>query len=311
MLFGLWSSNASVGNIVGALMAAGALGIAGALSGPKEIGVLMVFIGPSALMLLFAYLSFGLTDYPPTTDNARELEEVPPAPPRTPEMPTFEAMLGGLREIWHAFWLPFVARYSLVYACTKGVNYAMFFWLPFYLSEVCHLDPGHADGLSTFYDMGQCIGGVLAGSIVDKFAKGRKSIVITVFLVLAIIPTLALSMKYESVIPITIIIFVAGLLVGGPANLISAAVCADLGSQAESDVTASVSGLVDGVASIGAALTQLAIPLLTNGTSWLWLFVAFTGMLLLAALLLLPVVKKELTSLSMPREGAPHAHVRE
>ncbi|KAF4706934.1 hypothetical protein FOZ63_003710, partial [Perkinsus olseni] len=67
--------------------------------------------------------------------------------------------------------------------------------------------------------------------------------------------------------------------VGGPANLISAAVCADLGSQAdaESNVTASVSGLVDGVASIGAAMTQLAIPVLTTGSSWAWLFVAFTG----------------------------------
>ncbi|EER02655.1 hypothetical protein Pmar_PMAR017238, partial [Perkinsus marinus ATCC 50983] len=37
MLFGLWSSNASVGNIVGALMAAVALGIAGAYSFMKGI----------------------------------------------------------------------------------------------------------------------------------------------------------------------------------------------------------------------------------------------------------------------------------
>ncbi|EER02657.1 conserved hypothetical protein, partial [Perkinsus marinus ATCC 50983] len=194
-------------------------------------------------------------------------------------LPTLEALLRGLGEIWHAFWLPFVARYSLVYACTKGVNYAMFFWLPFYLSEVCELDPGLADGLSVFYDIGQCLGGVIAGSIVDKMAKGKKSIVITSFLLLAVIPILALSLKHSSVVPITVIIFIAGLLVGGPANLISAAVCADLGSQTgiDSNVTASVSGLVDGVASIGAAITQLTIPLLATGSSWAWLFVAFTG----------------------------------
>ncbi|KAF4740099.1 hypothetical protein FOZ63_022248, partial [Perkinsus olseni] len=88
--------------------------------------------------------------------------------------------------------------------------------------------------------------------------------------------------------------------VGGPANLISAAVCADLGSQAdaESNVTASVSGLVDGVASIGAAMTQLAIPVLTTGSSWAWLFVAFTGMLLMAAFLLVPVMRKEMADQS-------------
>ncbi|EER15630.1 hypothetical protein Pmar_PMAR025643, partial [Perkinsus marinus ATCC 50983] len=32
-------------------------------------------------------------------------------------LPTLEALLRGLGKIWHAFWLPFVARYSLVYAC--------------------------------------------------------------------------------------------------------------------------------------------------------------------------------------------------
>ncbi|KAF4676424.1 hypothetical protein FOL46_002930 [Perkinsus olseni] len=92
----------------------------------------------------------------------------------------------------------------------------------------------------------------------------------------------------------------AAVQVGGPANLISAAVCADLGSQAdaESNVTASVSGLVDGVASIGAAMTQLAIPVLTTGSSWAWLFVAFTGMLLTAAFLLVPVMRKEMADQS-------------
>ncbi|KAF4689519.1 hypothetical protein FOZ60_001572 [Perkinsus olseni] len=219
MLFGLWSSNASVGNIVGALMAALALGIAGAHAALKQMGVLLVFLGPSLLMVVFSYYSLKLKDSPPTVNGVQALG-----------------------------------------------------------SQVCKLDPGWADGLSVFYDIGQCLGGVIAGSIVDKWARGRKSIVITSFLVLAIIPTLALSSTYRSAVPITIIIFIAGLLVGGPANLISAAVCADLGSQAdaEANVTASVSGLVDGVASIGAAMTQLAIPVLTTGSSWAWLFVAFT-----------------------------------
>ncbi|KAF4695748.1 hypothetical protein FOZ60_003343 [Perkinsus olseni] len=337
------------------------------------------------------------------------------------------------------FRLPFVARYSVVYACTKGVNYAMFFWLPYYLSEVCKLDPGLADGLSVFYDIGQCLGGVIAGSIVDKWARGKKSIVITSFLVFGHYPNS--SAQFEVWIGGTnhndnILSWLAGMLlirrreddsaavnhdegegidiralkafgigssyaslpllgpeglsdrlgkarptlkgntvvnqllggvpqtsrgllgkknllftlsltelnglqdlqrlqlrdygsidaagvqvrkmiqhplptlpndaqypiceVGGPANLISAAVCADLGSQAdaESNVTASVSGLVDGVASIGAAMTQLAIPVLTTGSSWAWLFVAFTGMLLMAAFLLVPVMRKEMADQS-------------
>ncbi|KAF4751000.1 hypothetical protein FOZ63_002897, partial [Perkinsus olseni] len=214
MLFGMWSSNASVGNIVGALMAALALGIAGAHAALKEMGVLLVFLGPSLLMVIFTYYSSKLKDFPPTADDVRARGlQVTTASPSGAQLPTLEAVLAGLKEIWLAFRLPFVARYSVVYACTKGVNYAMFFWLPYYLSEVCKLDPGLADGLSVFYDIGQCLGGVIAGSIVDKCARGKKSIVITSFLVLAIIPTLALSLKYASAVPITMIIFLAGLLV--------------------------------------------------------------------------------------------------
>ena len=32
--------------------------------------------------------------------------------------------------------IPGVASYALSYACLKSVNYALFFWLPFFLTKV-------------------------------------------------------------------------------------------------------------------------------------------------------------------------------
>jgi OPA family glycerol-3-phosphate transporter-like MFS transporter 3 len=76
---------------------------------------------------------------------------------------------------------------------------------------------------------------------------------------------------------------VTGVFIGGPANLISAAVSADLGRSpsiaGNAEALSTVTGVVDGTGSVGAALGQLLIPALEHATgNWQYVFYMFIAM---------------------------------
>lgn len=75
---------------------------------------------------------------------------------------------------------------------------------------------------------------------------------------------------------------VTGVLIGGPANMISAAITADLGRQeilADNDQALStVTGIVDGTGSFGAAIGQVFIPVIQNAGGWQFVFYLFIAM---------------------------------
>ncbi|MEQ2159603.1 hypothetical protein GOODEAATRI_024709 [Goodea atripinnis] len=115
-------------------------------------------------------------------------------------------------------------QYSLAYACLKLVNYSFFFWLPFYLSNNYGWKEAEADRLSVWYD----VGGIV-GSPNDKLINA-------------------------------VILATTGFFIGGPSNMISSAISADLGRQdvlrGSQEALATVTGIVDGTGSIGAAVGQ-------------------------------------------------------
>jgi OPA family glycerol-3-phosphate transporter-like MFS transporter 3 len=50
-----------------------------------------------------------------------------------------------------AWCIPGVIPYAMSYACLKSVNYALFFWLPFYLTVSLQMDNSTADFFSVMY----------------------------------------------------------------------------------------------------------------------------------------------------------------
>lgn len=66
-------------------------------------------------------------------------------------------------------------QYSLSYACLKLVNYAFFFWLPFYLSNNYSWKEAEADRLSVWYDVGGIIGEWQAGAAGFRGAMRSES----------------------------------------------------------------------------------------------------------------------------------------
>jgi OPA family glycerol-3-phosphate transporter-like MFS transporter 3 len=72
---------------------------------------------------------------------------------------------------------------------------------------------------------------------------------------------------------------VVGFFVGGAANMISGTITADLGRQdaiqGNKEGLATVTGIVDGTGSVGAALGQILVPLIQDKFNWNFVFYFF------------------------------------
>lgn len=150
--------------------------------------------------------------------------------------------------------------------------------------------------LSTIFDIGGVVGGVLAGVTSDIIeARGVTSIV---FLLLSI-PSLLCYRIYGSVSMFTNItlMLISGALVNGPYSLITTAVSADLGTQSlikgNSRALATVSAIIDGTGSVGAALGPLLAGYIST-RGWNSVFFMLILSITIASLFLIPIVNNEI-----------------
>ncbi|KAH0617012.1 hypothetical protein JD844_028572 [Phrynosoma platyrhinos] len=92
-----------------------------------------------------------------------------------------------------------------------------------------------------------------------------------------------------------------GCFIGGPSNMISSAISADLGRQemvrGSSEALATVTGIVDGTGSIGAAVGQYLVSLIQENLGWMWDFYFFILMISLTVLFITPLIVKEVNML--------------
>ena len=90
------------------------------------------------------------------------------------------------------------------------------------------------------------------------------------------------------------------MFIGGASNMIGAACAADLGKAAielgMSSAVATVTGIIDGTGSVGAAVGQIAIPVMEENLGWDSVFYMFMVMSGLSGLALVRVVYKEVKS---------------
>lgn len=142
------------------------------------------------------------------------------------------------------------------------------------------------------------IGGILAGHISDRL--DARAITAASFMYCAI-PALFLYRSYGHVsMTVNIILMViTGMFVNGPYALITTAVSTDLGTHSSlkgnSRALATVTAIIDGTGSIGAAVG----PLLTgyiSANSWSAVFTMLMGAALIAGLLLTRLVVAEVAS---------------
>lgn len=159
-----------------------------------------------------------------------------------------------------------------------------------------HLSHKTAGILSTIFDIGGVFGGISAGFISDMIeARGVTSVL---FLLLSI-PTLISYRLYGSISMFSNIalMFASGLLVNGPYSLITTAVAADLGTQSmirgSSRALATVTAIIDGTGSVGAALGPLLAGYIST-RGWNSVFFMLIMSISIAGCLLIHVVKSEI-----------------
>jgi len=190
LVFGVWSSNASLGNIIGSLI------VACVIDYGYEYGMLLnsllLFCG--SIIIFFCLLPHPNDVGLPSADNVgvqsrRELQinlseltdddgELSYKEYNDDDIdyliegyePSSDAKRQPITFV-QACRIPGVALYALSYACLKMVNYSFFFWLPTYLSQGLFWDDKLSDKLSNFYDIGGICGGIFAGVVSDMLGK--------------------------------------------------------------------------------------------------------------------------------------------
>jgi len=164
--------------------------------------------------------------------------------------------------------IPGVVEFSLCLFFAKLVSYTFLYWLPTFIKESGeHVTAGTAANLSTLFDVGGIIGGIIAGLAADF--SGKPASTCAVMLIMAI-PSLYTYHAFGHNCPLNPhvhdhcyngnvgLLILTGLLVNGPYALITTAVSAELGVhpslQGSAKALATVTSIIDGTGSIGAAI---------------------------------------------------------
>ena len=204
---------------------------------------------------------------------------------------------GGTISFMQAVRIPNVMGYAIAFGFFKFVNYAMFFWLPFFLA--LHFDTNSANVISSLYSVGMMPGGVIVGWVSDMMG-GRRACVIAVFMgILA--PLLWFFALYSDVMdPILLLVLlcVMGILVGGPNNIITSAVAADLADDpsigGNTRALGTVTGIINGSGSITAAFGLMCIGPLQSLGGWTAVWYFLIACVVTGTALMGPKIVKEL-----------------
>ncbi|XP_051976983.1 sugar phosphate exchanger 3 isoform X2 [Xyrauchen texanus] len=313
LVFGLWSACASVGNILGAFLASSVLkygyeyaflvtsvvqfagGVVvffGLLASPKEIGQ------SDSETDLISVARDSDSQRPLISEDEDELCEECSTQQQDEEPEQLQA-IGFIQ----AFFLPGVIPYSLAYACLKLVNYSFFFWLPFYLSINFGWKEVQADRLSVWYDVGGIVGGTMLGFVSDLL--GKRAPVLAISLLLAMGSLVGYSHSPNNQLMNGALLAITGFLIGGPSNMISSAISADLGRQevlqGSQEALATVTGIVDGTGSIGAAAGQYLVSLIESELGWMCVFYFFIFMTGGSVIFIIPLIIRDMRSLCQAR----------
>ena len=293
LIFGLWTCHQYMGDIVAAF--------AGAWILDSSLNWRMAIITPLVLNGLWAVVNLTVVPNRPQdigieTEESREQEAKALAAGKSKDS---EPSPIGIKE---AFLLPNVMGYAIAFGFFKLINYAMFFQLPVILSS--NFDSATANIISALYSFGMMPGGIVCGFVSDLYGGRRACVCATMMVILVpLLLVFAYNMDTMPVDSLLILLCIMGCLVGGPNNIITSAVAADLSEdpsiRGSNKALGTVTGIINGSGSVTAAFGQMAIPILAawgaqDGVNYryVWFFLVFCTVV--GTALLGPKIYKEL-----------------
>ncbi|CAG9770007.1 unnamed protein product [Ceutorhynchus assimilis] len=201
--------------------------------------------------------------------------------------------------------IPGVIEFSLSLFFAKLVSYTFLYWLPLYVNASTTMSATLSADLSTLFDVGGIVGAIVAGVVSDKTDMPATTCVG----MLALSAPMMFVYQKLSVISIglnMILLIIVGLLVNGPYALITTAVSAELGThhslEGNSKALATVTAIIDGTGSIGAAVGPLLAGFVSS-YGWHYVFYMLILSDIWALILLLRLAKHEVTKYRSHRRG--------
>lgn len=314
LIMGIWNAHTSVGNITGSLVASALLKYGWGWSMVIP-GLMIAFVGLVLFLLLpVSPGDVGLDKDQDVLHTPLKDEDGIAHPLLKSEIEEEDGSAIGFIEAWR---IPGVAPFAFCLFFSKLVAYTFLYWLPFYISHTAiagkYLSNEAAGNLSTMFDVGGVVGGILAGHISDRL--DARAITAASFMYCAI-PALFFYRSYGhiSLAVNVVLMLVTGMFVNGPYALITTAVSADLGTHSSlkgnTRALATVTAIIDGTGSIGAAIGPLLTGYISTN-SWtavftMLMFAALVSGLFLTKLVVAEVGTKihELNGVRAPRSPA-------
>ncbi|GAB6027695.1 hypothetical protein CHUAL_001934 [Chamberlinius hualienensis] len=150
--------------------------------------------------------------------------------------------------------IPGVIEFALCLFFAKLVSYTFLYWLPRYINKSTSMSATDAAYMSTLFDLGGIVGGIIAGVVSDHTGASAATCSVMLFVAIPMLFVYQAFGKLHLVLNI-ILLMICGLLVNGPYALITTAVSAELGThkslRGNSKALATVASIIDGTGSFG------------------------------------------------------------
>jgi sugar phosphate permease len=173
---------------------------------------------------------------------------------------------------------------GLSYVVLKFVRYSLLFWLPLYMTQSLGYRRGEAGYTSVAFDVAGILGVILAGVVSDRVFKSRRAPVVVIMMAALAVATYAFPHfsalgRMENIIAIGVI----GFLLYGPDSITAGVAAVDFGKTKAASLAA---GFVNGVGSIGGALSGVVVGYVSQQYGWDGVFSLFAPLCAAGALLM-------------------------
>jgi MFS transporter, OPA family, solute carrier family 37 (glycerol-3-phosphate transporter), member 3 len=152
----------------------------------------------------------------------------------------------------------------------------MLFWLPTYAKEELDYSNFDVGLIAITYDVGTIVGSIILGLLTDLTYNKRSPVAFVGLIIGTVLFLMVVFFSDSSKYAILTIIFFIGFFVGSIFNIVAATAAADLAKgdalKGNDKALATVSGILDGSGSLGAAFGSLMIGRIAE-KSWAGVFI--------------------------------------
>jgi sugar phosphate permease len=274
-VMGLWSTCYQVGPLVAGPLASWLV---------KNYGWRTGFRVPALLMVAVALLVFWRLKPAPTSAGAEAIASGQASPAArasvVEERRAAQRAVVKNRLLW---------SYGAAYFFIKFVRYALQLWLPYYLNKQLDYPDDKAGLVSAAFEAGGFLGVISIGVLSDRKSLGRVPLSAAALGLLALALLACAALMGPSTGLNAALLAVIGFLLFAPDSILCGAAAQDVGGKR---AAAMATGFVNGVGSVGAFLVGLVLPKLVKAYGWTSLFPSLVGMAALAALCLVPALRR-------------------